>query len=82
MKQQMKVSFCLSLTSHTYVSLLSGQILRLISYLSVEFLLYASGLLTKKEGKEKMKNSVAKLTMKVCVFLFDFYDILMLELLQ
>ena len=50
--------------------------------MSVELILYASVMRTKKKGKEKMKNSVVKLSMKVCVFLFDFYDILMLELLQ
>ena len=78
----MKVNFCLSLISHHYVRLLCGKILRFSSYLSVESLLYASVMLTKKEGTEKMTNSVAKLIMKVYVFLFGFYDILMLELLQ
>ena len=46
----------------------------------VELLLCASVMLTNKEGKEKI--TFAKLTMKICVFLFDFYDILMLVFLQ
>ena len=50
--------------------------------MSVESLLYVSVLFRKKEGKEKMTNLVAKLMMKVCVFLFDFYDIIMIEFLQ
>ena len=55
MKEKMKVRFCLSLISHPYVRLLCGNILPLISYLSVESLLYVSVMITKKEGKEKMK---------------------------
>ena len=58
--------------SHPYVRFISGQILWLISYLSVESILYAYVMFTEKEVKDKMKNSVAKLIMKVCVFLFDF----------
>ena len=39
-------------------------------------------MLKKTEGKEKITNLVAKLMMQVCVFLFDSYDILILEFLQ
>ena len=70
-----------ALISHSYVRLLCEKILRFSLYLSVESLRYASVILTKKKGKEKMTNSVAKLMMRVCVFLFDFYDIVILELL-
>ena len=46
--------------------------------MSVESLPYVSVMLTKKEEKEKMTNLVAKMMMKVCVFLFNFFYILML----
>ena len=75
-------TFFLSLISHPYVRLLCEKILWLSLYLLVESLLYAYFIITKKELKEKMNNLVAKLMMKVCVFLFYFYDILMLEFLQ
>ena len=71
-----------ALISHPYVRLLCEKILRFSLYLSVEWILYTSVMLAKKEGKEKMKNSVTKLMMKVCVIFYDFYDILMLEFLQ
>ena len=56
MDYQMNVHFCSSLIPHLYVKLLHEQILRLSSYLSVELLLYASIMLKKKEGQEKMTN--------------------------
>ena len=69
----------MSLIWNPCLRLLCEKIFRLIFYLSVESLLYACVILTKKEGNEKITNSVAKLMMKVCVFLFDFYDIIMIN---
>ena len=48
MKEKMKVSFCISFTSNAYVMLLCVKILRLSSFMSVEPLIYASVMLTKK----------------------------------
>ena len=49
----MKVSFCLSLISNAYVRILCRKIPQFSPYLSVESIIYASFVLTKKERKGK-----------------------------